>query len=84
MKAGSKRRRTKEDLESSQRQEELKDDQNEHLRFQFDQLTRELEKTKAESASNKAAAEILTQMIESGEAVKQADGSVSVSKHKSK
>ena len=41
-------------------------------------------KTKAEAENNKAATQILTQMIESGEAVYEADGRVSVSKPKTK
>ena len=47
-------------------------------------LQEELTKTKAEAEKNEAARQILSQMIDSGEAVQDADGRVSVSKHKPK
>ena len=84
LKAGSKRRRTKDELESSQKLEESKDDKTEHLKFQYQLLQEELAKTKVEAESNKAASQILSQMIESGEAVQEKDGTVSVRKHGNK
>ena len=84
LKVGSKRRRTKKEMSDSQKQEESKDDKTEHLKFQYEFLQEELAKTKAEAENNKAATQILTQMIESGEAVQEADGRVSVSKNKAK
>ena len=84
LKVGSKRRRSKKEMSASQNKEESKDEQTEHLKFQYDQLQQELAKTKAEAENNKAATQILTQMIESGEAVQEADGRVSVSKSKTK
>ena len=71
-------------MSASQNQEESKDDNTEHLKFQYELLQEELAKTKAEAENNKAASQILTQMIESGEAVQEADGRVSVTKQKPK
>jgi|OM-RGC.v1.031034194 hypothetical protein len=84
LKVGSKRRRSKKEMSASQDKEESKDDKTEHLKFQYELLQEELAKTKAEAENNKAATQILTQMIESGEAVQESDGRVSVNKQKPK
>ena len=83
LKAGSKRRRTQEEIE--QEEEEMKKDpkaQAEHLKFQYEKLQAELSKTKEEARSNRAASEILTQMINKGELEQAQDGSILVSKSK--
>ena len=59
-----------------------KEDQDKHLKFQYEKLQAELEKVKAEAKNNNVASMVLTDMIKSGDLDQAQDGSVSVSKSK--
>ena len=59
LKAGSKRRRTQAEIK--------KEDQEKHLKFQYEKLQAELLKVKAEARTNNAANMVLTEMIKSGD-----------------
>ena len=82
LKAGTKRRRTQAEIKKDEEIRLKKEDQEKHLKFQYEKLQAELLKVKAEARTNNAAGMVLNEMIKSGELDQAQDGSVSVSKSK--
>ena len=82
LKAGSKRRRTQAEIKKDDEIKLKKEDQEKHLKFQYEKLQAELLKVKAEARTNNAANMVLTEMIKSGDLDQAKDGSVTVSKSK--
>jgi phage host-nuclease inhibitor protein Gam len=69
MKVGAKRRRTKEEIREQEAQEAAEKEETERKLEQLGEMQRRQSAMEAELESNRAAANILTQMITSGAAV---------------
>jgi hypothetical protein len=78
MKVGAKRRRTKEEIREQEAQEAAEKEETERKLQQLEEMQRRQATMEAELESNRAAANILTQMINSGAAVQDEGGSVFV------
>ena len=82
LKVGSKRRRKQADIEGQNEAEEIAALQSEESQLRIAQLEQQLQGVQLERDNNANAAQILTQMINDGEAVQDATGAVRVSKSK--
>ena len=78
MKVGSKRRKTKAQLEAESLQEKVKMQVNENAMQAVEELQQRIRQLEAENNNNRAAIQILQGMIDRGEAEVEEDGSVSL------
>ena len=78
LKAGSKRRRTQAEMKQQMEVEELANVLEHEREDQIKQLEEQLSQAQENAASNKNAADILTDLLEKGEVKLEEDGSVSV------
>lgn len=83
LKSGSKRRRKQADIRGQNSEQEMADLEAFEHQQKISQLEEELSRVQQERDNNRAAAQILTNMIENGDAEMDASGSVKVSKRKS-
>ena len=83
LKSGSKRRRKQVDIRGQNSEQEMADLEASEHQQKISQLEEELSRVQQERDNNRAAAQILTNMIENGDAEMDASGSVKVSKRKS-
>ena len=83
LKAGSKRRRTQVIIRGQDAMEELSASVDQEQSQRIVELEEQLAASQQEATSNKAAAQILTEMINVGDAEQDMDGVVRVSKRRS-
>ena len=84
LKIGSKRRRTKKEIEDEKQEKLLKEQMVAEKMAQFEEMSKKIELLSKDNENNKAAAQILSDMLSKGDCIQQPDGSIVMSASPSK